>query len=35
VAADPGIKLGEEWVKGVKRPAAEKSRGAEAQAAVS
>jgi len=31
VAADPGIKLGDEWVKGVKQPALEKSRGAQAQ----
>ena len=30
VAADPGIKLGGEWVKGVKQPAVEKSRGAQA-----
>jgi hypothetical protein len=31
VAADAGIRLGEEWVKGVKQPAEAKSRGARAQ----
>jgi hypothetical protein len=31
VTADAGIKLGEEWVKGVKQPAEAKSRGAQAQ----